>query len=174
MKTTWVTLLLLAPACPGGDAAVDAGLGDCGLEVTLEVRAPDGEYTSIPPAEDAELVLGFQGFRYVYLRGRADRSPPAASGSVVIEVEGSGPRSQPFGDLAWTADGEGGGVTGALRTFFNDDPLPQLVDRRCTFTLIVGDARCGAAASGSAVLRYDPACYEGPDGARVCPDGGVP
>ncbi len=173
MRRTLLSLIFLS-AC-GGGAAVDAGgVGDCGLTASLEVRGPDGEYAAMPPAEDAELVLGFQGFKYVYLRGRADRRPPATSGSVVLELAGQPARSQPFGDLGWTDDGAGGVVTAPLRVFFNDDPLPDLVDHSCTFTLLAGDETCGAATTGSATLRYDAACYEGPDGSRVCPDAGAP
>jgi hypothetical protein len=142
------------------------------LELVVEIRGPDGSYGPLGESSDAELILGFQGFRYVYLRGRVAHEPPSPSGAVRVELEGQPARSQPFGDLGFTDEGDGL-VTQPLRVFFNDDPLPSLIDARCELTLYVGGASCGAHAGGAALLRYDPACYEGPDGARVCPDGGI-
>lgn len=118
-------------------------------------------------------MLGFQGFRYLYLRARLDRDPGLLSAAVVVQLDGADPRSQPL-HLAFAPDG--GGVRSApMQVFFNDDPLPSLVDRGVAVQLLLAP-RCQA--GGHTVLRYDPSCYEGPDGQPVCdggdgaPDGG--
>ncbi len=165
--------VLLAACDPGAPAAADAGAAaDCGLIVTLEVRRPDGVYVPLAAAADAvdaSLVQGFQGFRYLYLRARFDRDPGSATAAVQLQLDGATPRSQPLADLDARPD-PGGVVSAPQRVFFNDDPLPSLVDRGCALTLRVGGV---CAASGRAVLRYDPSCVEGPDGDPICADAGV-
>ncbi|MBK9036455.1 MAG: hypothetical protein IPL61_35285 [Myxococcales bacterium] len=165
-------------ACPGpSSATIDArGDLDCGDRLLLSVRAPEIGYRPIADAADgAELVLGFQGFRYVYVRARLDVDPGAITAAVLVTLDGGTPRSQPvqpaFGPAA------GGGVeTVPLQVFFNDDPLPGLIDHGVTLELHLG-RRC--VAGGHTVLRYDPSCVEGPDGQPVCdggdgaPDGGL-
>ena len=108
--------LVVASACPGSTApAVDAPVDvDCGDRLVLTVRAPGVGYRPIADAADgAELVLGFQGFRYVYARGRLDVDPGAVSAAVRVTLDGGAPRSQPvqlaFGPAA------GGGERPALR-----------------------------------------------------------
>ncbi|MBK7194829.1 MAG: hypothetical protein IPH80_20305 [Myxococcales bacterium] len=170
--------LVTISACPGpSPTTIDAPDDlDCGDRLTLTVRAPVVGYRPIAEAGDgAELVLGFQGFRYVYVRGRLDADPGVVSAAVRVTLDGGAPRSQPvqpaFGPAA------GGGVeTVPLQVFFNDDPLPGLIDHGVTLELRLG-SRC--LASGHTVLRYDPSCIEGPDGQPVCdggdgaPDGGL-
>lgn len=168
---------LTAAACPGGSSSIDARPDlDCGDRLALAVRAPGGAgYRPIAAAVDgAELVLGFQGFRYVYLRGHLDVDPGDVAAAVRVELDGGSPRSQPvqagFGPAA-----TGGFDSAPIQVFFNDDPLPGLIDHGVTLALRLGD-RC--VAGGHTVLRYDPSCYEGPDGQPVCdggdgaPDGG--
>ena len=154
MRTPLLAALVVMAACPGPSSTTIDGRDDldCG----------------------DRLVLGFQGFRYVYARARLDVDPGAVSAAVRVTLDGGSPRSQPvqpaFGPAA------GGGVESVpLQVFFNDDPLPGLIDHGVTLELRLG-ARC--VASGHTVLRYDPSCIEGPDGQPVCdggdgaPDGG--
>jgi hypothetical protein len=166
--------LVLLVGCGSGPEAVDAGPSlDCGLRLVVEVRGPGGEYGPIAGAALAELVQGFQGFRYIYVLGRLARRPAVVSGTAIVTLDGEAARSQPLGDLGIAGDGAGAFATDPLRVFFNDDPLPSIVDRGCTVTLRVGDEACGATSGGHVTLAYDPACYEGPDGERVCPDAAV-
>lgn len=169
----------LLTGCPGGDPAPDATDSvvdvDCGDRLVAEVRAPGGAYRRLADAADgAELVLGFQGFRYVYLRARLDQDPGLTSAAAVVELDGAAARSQPL-HLTFAPDA-GGVVSAPMQVFFNDDPLPSLVDRGVGLELWLG-ARCTT--RGHSVLRYDPSCYEGPDGQPVCdpgdgaPDGGL-
>ena len=162
----------LGASCgPGGDK--DAGV-DCGaLGLTLDVLAPGGSYLPFASAAEAELVLGFQGFKYVYLKAHLGARPQPPSGAVIIELDGAARRSQPFGDLGLADDGAGGLVSAPVRVFFNDDPLPMLVNKGVTLTLQVGAATCAASAGGRVTLYYDASCYEGPDGQRVCVDAGM-
>jgi len=177
MRTPLLAALVVMAACPGPSSTTIDGRDDldCGDRLVLAVRAPGVGYRPIADAADgAELVLGFQGFRYVYARARLDVDPGAVSAAVRVTLDGGSPRSQPvqpaFGPAA------GGGVESVpLQVFFNDDPLPGLIDHGVTLELRLG-ARC--VASGHTVLRYNPSCIEGPDGQPVCdggdgaPDGG--
>jgi hypothetical protein len=93
---------------------------------------------------------------------------------VVVQLDGETVRSQPL-HLTF-APAANGVVSAPMQVFFNDDPLPTLVDRGVAVELRLGE-RCSR--SGHTVLRYDPSCYEVPDGQPVCddrdgiPDGGV-
>lgn len=172
--------LLVLAACPGGGGgtpdAADTVDVDCGDRLALSIRRPAGAgYLPLAQAADgAELVLGFQGFRYVYLRVTLDRDPGAISAAVVVQLDGAAARSQPV-QLAFAPDGADV-ITPPLQVFFNDEPLPSLIDHGVALQLRLGP-RCQA--SGHTVLRYDPSCYEGPDGQPVCavadgaPDGGL-
>lgn len=169
-----VALALAASGCPDEPGAgADAGvLADCGVTVVLEVRTPAGDFVAIDDAEPgAELVLGFQGFRYVYTRARFDRDPGALGpATVTVRLAGTAPRSQPLGALAVLPAPGGGHATEAFSVFFNDDPLPSLIDRACGLEIRLAGGAC--VGGGETTLRYDPDCYEGPDGQRVCPDAG--
>lgn len=170
--------LVAASACPGSTpVTVDARDDlDCGDRLVLAVRTAGLGYRPIAEAGDgAELVLGFQGFRYVYARARLDVDPGVVSAAVRVTLDGGAPRSQPV-QLALGPAAGGGVESVPLQVFFNDDPLPGLIDHGVTLELRLG-ARC--VASGHTVLRYDPSCIEGPDGQPVCdggdgaPDGGL-
>lgn len=176
MKIQSLLILALLGGCPEGGDAADAGPpADCDVTLTAEVREPGGTWAPVGQAAGAELVLGFQGFKYVYVRGRLDRLPADPTGAVLVTLEGEATRSQPLGELALTPDGTGGLVTEPLRVFFNDDPLPTLVDRLCELELRVGEGSCAAASGGAVELVYDASCYEGADGQRICAaDAGVP
>jgi len=164
--------------CPGPGPDPDAGDGaalDCGDRLGVDVRVPDHTYQPLAQAGDGvELVLGFQGFRYLYVRARLDIDPGPTSAAAVVQLDGDNPRSQPL-YLTFAPDG-GGVVSPATQVYFNDDPLPSLVDRGVSVQLVLSP-RCSV--GGHTVLRYDPSCYEGPDGQPVCdggdglPDGGL-
>lgn len=168
-------LLLAAPAlaallagCPSTPEAPDATPPiDCSGGLVAELRAPGGDYVPLAAAGDGvELVQGFQGFRYVYLRARLDVDPGDVPASVRIELDGTRPRAQPISQLVFEPDAAGSGyVTGAVQVFFNDDPLPSLVDQACALELSLADDCTDA---GTVVLRYDPTCVEGPDGLPIC------
>jgi hypothetical protein len=168
---------LASTGCPGGEGEPDGGaIADCGVAVALEVLTPDHEFVSAGPDDvPAELILGFQGFRYVYVRGRVASPPPTAAAIVITQLDGDAPRSQSPGRVELTPDGSGAQLTQPLPVYFNDDPVPDLVDRGCALTLVITEpsGTCEASAAGHAVLAYDPDCYEDPDGVRVCPDAGV-
>ncbi len=168
-----VLLLVLAFAACGDDdvpPVIDAG-SVCELRVaTVEVSTPDRSYGMLPA--DAELILGFQGFRYVYLKVRTDGLPSSTETSALVDLPSGETVSQSF-LLELSEDSPGHFVSMPQMFFFNDNPLPGLIDQPANLTLRVGDARCNAEVRGTFTLRYDPSCYEGPSGDRICPDGGV-
>ena len=149
----------------------DGGPRPCTTTLSASVQTPIGGFAPLTagaaPAE-ADLVLGFQGFRYVYLRLVLTPPPPdALLASAEITLVGAAPRAQPLGYLR-------PGDLEPQRLFFNDEALPALVDARGALRLHVGQPGCQADSSGDFVLRYRPDCVEGPDGVRVCGDAGVP
>ncbi|MCC7536192.1 MAG: hypothetical protein IT379_08260 [Deltaproteobacteria bacterium] len=167
-----VPLSVLLLAC-GDDAGSprDGGPQCAAFPVSLQVRGPDYAYHDIPG--DADLVLGFQGFRYIYLRARTSAEPPVMQGSVVAEPEGQSLVSQPV-RFSFSEEDDGVWLSDPVIVFFNDIPLPSLVGQGCRVWMRVGDERCGGEAEGRVVLRYDPRCYEGGMGERICTDADVP
>jgi hypothetical protein len=163
------SLLLLLAACPGAGESPDAAVAfDCGERLGLDVRILGGTYVAIDAATGgAELVQGFQGFRYVYVRARLDVDPGTISAVARLELDGQSPRSQPIGQLAFSVEGSEV-VSAPTQLFFNDDPLASLVDHGLTIELRLGDS---CAASGATILRYDATCVEGPDGTPICEGG---
>lgn len=170
-------LAVLVSGCPssgGGADATDTSTFDCGARLVALARAPGGAYAPLTDVDgDAELVLGFQGFRYVYVRGHLDADPGPIAAAAVLQLDGGPPRSQPL--LLTFAPDPTGVISAPVQLYFNDDPLPALVDHGLAIELRLG-TRC--VAGGHTVLRYDPTCVEGPDGQPVCagpdgaPDGG--
>ena len=165
-----LSCVLVTPGCGGGTPADAGPPPDCAPGVDLEVEGPAG-YQRIAAASEADLILGFQGFKYVRARGRSGALPGSPAGAVIVKLDDKGVRSQPYGDLGFHADGDAGFLTEALRVFFNDDPLPGLVDHGVTLRLHLD---CGDSPGGRVILRYDPNCVEGPDGQRICVDAGAP
>ena len=164
---------LRVPSGCGDDdpTSSDGGPRPCSTRLGASVQTPTGGFVPLTlggaPAE-ADLVLGFQGFRYVYLRLVLTPPPPdPLLASAEITLAGAAPRAQPLGYLR-PGDRE------PQRLFFNDEALPALVDARGALRLHVGQPGCQADSSGDFVLRYRPDCVEGPDGIRVCGDAGVP
>jgi hypothetical protein len=172
-----ITALMLSmlTGCPSSHgAASDAGpIVDCALSVGLEVRRPGGAYAPIAEGGQAELVLGFQGFKFAYVRARLDRVPPSTVATFEYSLDGDAPRSTRVGGMQLTSEG-GGWVSSPEQIFFNDDPLPSLIDRGCAITMIVGDATCSAAQSGHVTLHYQDGCVQAPDGGLTCTDAGPP
>ncbi|MCC6995552.1 MAG: hypothetical protein IT370_13160 [Deltaproteobacteria bacterium] len=169
--TTLAAPLLLTGCGDDDPTSADGGPRPCTTSLTASVQTPSGSFLPLTPGAaptEADLVLGFQGFRYVYLRLVLTPPPPdALLASAEITLAGAAPRAQPLGYLR-------PGDLEPQRLFFNDEALPALVDARATLSLHVGQAGCQADHSGELVLRYRPDCVEGPDGVRVCGDGGVP
>lgn len=173
LRTLLAASLLATAGCDETPAPTpaDAG-GECSLtSVRFDVRNPDRGYSA--PPTDAELVLGFQGFRFIYIRIGTEGLPVPPFGSVNGKVQGGGPISQSFRlDLA--EDGPGRWVTRPIMVLFDDAPLSELVDHRADLTVTVGDGTCVADEGGIVTLRFDGSCYEGPTGERICADGGLP
>ena len=167
-----MTIVLVACGVPS--AAFDAALGSCTESVALEVRTTSGEFARAEGTPKAELVLGFQGFKYVYVRARLDGPMTEPRAEVRVELDGGAVRSQPLGRLRLYETEAADFQTDPIRVFFNDDPLPSLIDRGCGLTLKVEEKDCQAKTSAHVVLSYDPGCYEGPDGQRECPDAAPP
>ncbi len=173
MRRMLMAGLLAAAGCGQTPAAIgsDAG-GGCDLTaVSFEVRRPDLGYQA--PPTDADLVLGFQGFHYIYIRIHTTGTPVPPFGSANGKLDGGERISQSF-RVELTPEAPGRFVTEPLMVLFDDTPLSALAGHDADLNVTVGDGTCVADTGGTIALRYDPTCYEGPAGERICTDGGLP
>lgn len=168
-------LVLLLAGCPSGGPS-DAGPPPdacLGLVARLEIRTPKATYKPLDENPEADLLLGFQGFKMIFGRVHANRPSPVRNGAIVLELEGGSPWSQSFPEYAPRSDGQGGELSEEMPIFFNSDPLPKLVGRKCSLTLRLGTAACNATSGGRVLLVYNESCIQDPSGGITCRDGGM-
>jgi hypothetical protein len=164
----------IAAGCSGPSDGPDNGPLDCGVvQAGLDVLTVEGAYASIDANPRAALILGFQGFKMVFLKVRVDRLPPATSGAVVAAVDGEAPFSQSFPELHPHDDGSGALVADPFPLLFNGQTIVELADHGCALTLHVGPSRCEAVATGKVTLGYLDGCVADPAGHITCDDGGA-
>ena len=149
----------------GGDgaASVDAA-PPCALAIELGPPGPEA-FTPFRAGDEAPLVLGFQGFRYIVTRLRARG---ARGGQVSLRfdvaVEGYERALQDGGTFLLMPAGGDLGVANDVQIFFNDIPAPGLVDRRVQVVAQARSGGCTAQAALDVRLGSPMAC----DDAGVC------
>jgi hypothetical protein len=174
-------LALLTPAlltgCPtpgGTDAAIDAY---CPL--TVEVGASGGAtFTPYEDGDQAQVVLGFQGFQMLVLDVRLRGAMASrADVSAFIHIDDNGVEaSHAERGIPTVVSGDGVLVQGFL-LFFNDAPLSQLQGHDATLELIARGGGCVGTARVAIRLSDQPPCI---DPTSTIPDvasrdaGGIP
>ncbi len=153
----------------GMPQALDCGALSAGLGV-LDVK---GDYPTIDTSPEAELILGFQGFKMLFFEVHMSALPADTSGAIVVEIDGESPYSQGFAELQPRDDGKGGLVADPLPLFFNSYTFATLDGKGCQLTLHLGGKSCSATATGHVLLHYSPGCQQDPSGRIECTDGGV-
>lgn len=165
MKTRSL-VLLLATACSAPAPAADAG-PDCTVALAWGHRV-GGEFVPFEDGDEAEITLGFQGFRYIWSAARV--SDTSASGAVFdfhVEVSGHAPYSQMGVGVPMTA-GPQGRYADQLLVFFNDIPLPEMVGRDATIVTRVTADGCRGDDRATVRLVDRDDCIDEQDGGVGC------
>lgn len=141
------------PAPPEGDG------GSCPLEVVIE-RSSAGAFVPVEDGEDAELLLGFQGFRMLrFAIAARGASAEDAEVSAYVTVADTGVElGQRTRERAVAIDG-GFRVVEWL-VFFNDEPPSRVVGYDAEVEAIVRAAGCTGAARVRVRVRDDEACVD--------------
>lgn len=174
-------LLVFAFAClsgcsnqdPGESQKPDAG-PSCTYTLSWGQRAPGGAFQPFGDGDDAEITLGFQGFRYIQSTLRLeDVQATSATHSARIVVEGQDPYT--LSDTPVKVKDEGGVLySDEVLVFFNDLPIADIVGKNAEITLTATAAGCLGTTKRTVVLRDDESCIQQEDGGLVCEptDGG--
>ncbi|MFO0568518.1 MAG: hypothetical protein U0263_22845 [Polyangiaceae bacterium] len=164
-------------ACSNDDPAqsqpADAG-PSCTFTLTWGHRDSGGAFVPFTDGDDAEITLGFQGFRYIQSVLRLENvQATSASHSARIVVEGQDPYS--LSDTPVKVHDEGGALySDEVLVFFNDLPIADIVGKNAQITLTAKAAKCVGTTKTQVTLRDDESCVQQEDGGLVCEqkDGG--
>lgn len=160
---------LLASACPTQESAPDAT--PCSMDVEFGPRRMD-DFQAFSNGAKAELVLGFQGFRYISssVRILAEGAESEKRGSMLFQIslEGQEPYSLriPFQPAAKEADGWRYGDS--LQIFFNDTPVAETVGKNVTIAAKASLGDCVGTYSVNVKIVDEEQCIEQPDGSLLC------
>jgi hypothetical protein len=156
----------LLSGCPEGSGAPDAT--PCDVDIEWGYVTDTGDFIAYSDDDDAEIVLGFQGFRYINsVVEIIDTTATQATAQFQIDVDGHATYGQPGGPLTTTTSPRGVYVNDLL-VFFNDIPMPELVGRTCTIIARATADGCVGTYSARVTLVDDENCTEGPDGGLTC------
>jgi hypothetical protein len=160
-----ITTALLA-GCPGGAGGPDAA--PCFFELVWGHR-DQGAF--VPFADDgtAEVTLGFQGFLFVASTMRlTGTGAEQATFSFQIEVQGHEPYAQ-LGSTRRVQPGDDGHrYAEDVLVFFNDIPMPQLIER--TAHIRATGRADGCTGIHEVTVTLIQGCFENPDGELECDD----
>jgi len=170
---TFSTLIFVSAlaGCSGGAGVPDAT--PCGFELEWGYRQ-GGAFIPFGDGDDAEITLGFQGFRYVISTLRLSNVDGALVQLLAqVAVAGEEPFSQRSTFDMPAADPGGDRYIDDVLVFFNDIPIPQLVGKTATVSVRVDASGCIGTHAADLTLTDDDNCIEQPDGGLVCaPDAG--
>lgn len=107
-------------------------------------RMVNGAYTPFRDGDTAEIVLGFQGFRFIDAIARI-RGVQAKEATFTFEatLDGREPMVQDAGSFT-TKPSDGALYVHALQLFFNDVPMPELLGQSVTVVVKGNAAGCSA------------------------------
>ncbi|MBK7584950.1 MAG: hypothetical protein IPI67_32770 [Myxococcales bacterium] len=179
LSTGLGALLSLTLGC-GGCASDDtkADKPDSGPSCTLTLgfgyRDASGGFVLFQDGDDAELTLGFQGFRYIQsVLELGDVSATSAQHSARIIVEGQEPYT--LSDTPVKLHDEGGKLrSDEVLVFFNDLPVVDIIGKSTEITLTAKAGGCIGSTKTVVTLRDDDQCIQQEDGGLSCgaADGG--
>jgi len=172
-----ILFILSCVACSSEDSGKndqpDSG-PSCTYTLTWGHRASGGAFVPFSDGDDAEITLGFQGFRYIQSTLRLENvKAESASHSARIVVEGQDPYS--LSDTPVKVHDEGGGLfSDEVLVFFNDLPIADIVGKTAEITLTAKAGGCLGTTKTTVTLRDDESCVQQEDGGLVCDktDGG--
>lgn len=156
----------LLTGCPGGGGAPDAT--PCDVDIEWGHVNDTGDFIAYSDDDEAEIVLGFQGFRYIdSVIELIDASAGEVTAQFQIDVEGHATYAQP-GRLLPTTTSPRGVFVDELLVFFNDIPMPELIGRSCTIIARATADGCVGTYTARVTLVDNENCTEGPDGGLTC------
>lgn len=175
-------LLVIGFACLAGCSNEDPkesqkpdGGPSCTYTLTWGRRDAAGAFLPFGDGDDAEITLGFQGFRYIQSTLRLeDVKATSATHSARIVVEGQAPYT--LSDTPVKLEDQGGVLyTEEVLVFFNDLPIADIVGKNAEITLTAKAGGCVGTTKRTVVLRDDESCIQQEDGGLVCEptDGGT-
>jgi hypothetical protein len=167
--------LALLSACGGGPPSEpDGGVTTAVEEFACQIGLADsaGEFVPLSERDDAELVLGFQGFLLVEVRILAGSgAPERPSARFTIEVDGMAPIGAAQGEVAFEARGEGA-LSEPILVFLNDMTVGTVVGHEAEIVVkLEGEGR-RCVATGTVTLVDEDPCIMTSD-APLCPDAGT-
>lgn len=176
-RSSSVFVLMLCLGCAGEDPAEkpqpDAG-PSCNFTLTWGTRDPGGGFTPFVNGDDAEITLGFQGFRYILSALRLeDVKATTATHAARVAVEGQAPYT--LADTLVKLHSEGGVLfSDDVLVFFNDLPIADLVGKSAEISLAAKAGGCLGTTARTLTLRDDESCIQAEDGGLSCQssDGG--
>lgn len=170
-------VLVLAPACASSSApppppgSEDGGA--CALTITLG-RLDAAGFSRLDEGDDVDVILGFQGFRFVDLAARFEgTSATSAALKIQATIEGRSPQTQAQG-LRLSTDAGGARLADHVQIFFNDVPEAELFDRAVALALHATAEGCGADQALALTLRDGGTCADIVDAGGSTLDGGGP
>lgn len=177
------SLLALFTGCSGPAAEPsDAGFVEeeepCTMVATLGHEGAGRDFVPYAEGDPAEIVLGYQGFRFIQVVLRTEGIEDARLlASFTIEVAGQAPYPQvSWIDVASADDGIA--YSPVFLVYFNDITYSDIIDRDCTLGVSVAHRRCPDTTSVRVHLVDEDPCIHVPGGeddagACVDRDGGV-
>jgi len=177
-RLLFVLALTWCLGCSNDDPAQsepsDAG-PSCTFTLTWGHRDGGGAFVPFTDGDDAEITLGFQGFRYIQSVLKLENvKATSASHSARIVVEDQAPYS--LSDTPVKVHEEGGALfSDEVLVFFNDLPIADIVGKSAEITLTAKAAKCIGSTKTQVTLRDDLSCVQQEDGGMVCEqkDGGL-
>lgn len=166
----------LVAGCPddGGKPPADAS---CDLGVSVGTGDAEG-YVPLADGDEAEVILGFQGFRMLRVTLRvegSDDSRADVSGYVTIEETGVEVAQLPR-TTTLVEGPDGARYAEGFLVFFNDTPVSEIVGRDGELELIARSDGCVGGTRVTLAMVDDDMCVdweaEIPDAGIV--DGGIP
>ena len=143
--------------------------GSCELELQWG-REPGCLFTAYATGQNAEMTLGFQGFRFVESAARlTGTTAPSAKFTFELAIEGQSPSAQPAGTIELRAGDDGALYAHELLLFLNDVPLAELVGRRADITLGATIGPCHATHAVTVTLVDEDPSIQGADAGLLCP-----
>lgn len=163
---------LVCFGCSNDDPAEkkpDAG-PSCNYTLSWGYRTPSGAFQPFKDGDDAEITLGFQGFRYIQSALALENvKAQSATYSARIVVEGQTPYS--LSDTPVKVTEEGGAlIADEVLVFFNDIPIAEIVAKNAEITVTAKAAGCIGSTKTTVTLRDDENCVQQEDGGLVCDD----
>lgn len=175
-RLSTILAIVLCSACSNEDTAKndpDAG-PSCSFTLTWGQRDAAGGFVPFSDGDDAEITLGFQGFRYILSALRLENvKATSATHSARVVVEGQEPYT--LSDTPVKVHDEAGAlVSEDVLVFFNDLPIADIVGKSAEITLTAKAGGCLGSTKRSVTLRDDESCIQAEDGGLVCSqtDGG--